>query len=408
MLISKKENRGFSLVEVIVSMLVLSIVIASVLTAFSLSAKVNAKTRKLQSAESLMEDLVELAGAVKDSSKYVDTLHGLYGGSVEEKQHLSETQKVEIKTITGVDKGAYTFEIEVTRDTEPTKYTNMNDQKVLSFGATGKKTALIDASKNGNLNLGSSVHRYDKWALDYFVTQHNAKIDEMEADEDIEVEESDKKTKSQIQDMMDRDVILEAVNLGGNKMQLKAHFVYKVPDSNSMLLLPADASRELKDTFYTSAVYDSAAATGPSVEKIDRVYLLYSPCEGEVTSSYGNCDVRIIDPGQVLGAEVYLLYQEDSKKAITSDLISQELSTRFDSKEIEVTFGYKGAMESAPGKVDLYSPAEIICNSGFENVSVYSNTLVSMQPSIRVQELTIKVTDSLGNEMATATVACLQ
>ena len=45
-MITKKNNKGFTLVEVIVSMLVLSIVISSVLTAFSLSAKANAKTKK--------------------------------------------------------------------------------------------------------------------------------------------------------------------------------------------------------------------------------------------------------------------------------------------------------------------------------------------------------------------------
>ena len=89
-MINKKNNKGFTLVEVIVSMLVLSIVISSVLTAFSLSAKANARTKKVQSAESLMEDLQELANAVKDSSQYVSTCETLYGTSATETQSLTE------------------------------------------------------------------------------------------------------------------------------------------------------------------------------------------------------------------------------------------------------------------------------------------------------------------------------
>ena len=71
MRIRKNKNKGFTLVEVIGSMLVLSITISSVLTAFSLSAKSNAKTKRIQGAESLMEDLLELARNDNGKSKMV-------------------------------------------------------------------------------------------------------------------------------------------------------------------------------------------------------------------------------------------------------------------------------------------------------------------------------------------------
>ena len=55
----KKNNRGFSLVEVIVSMIILAIILIPLLNQFILSAKVNQKTRNRQYATTLGKNIME-------------------------------------------------------------------------------------------------------------------------------------------------------------------------------------------------------------------------------------------------------------------------------------------------------------------------------------------------------------
>ena len=407
MRIRKNKNKGFTLVEVIVSMLVLSITIASVLTAFSLSAKSNAKTKRLQGAESLMEDLLELAGAVKDSSQYADTCAGLYAGTVTTKQSLSDTQPVEIVEITGVQKGSYTYTVEITRDTQPSKYSGMNNKDVLSFGASGSKAAIIDASLKGTDMNNDGVSDYDKMAVDTFYSAHCNKVDEYNAalPEDVTPTPTPlvPKEEDDVEKLIDRDVVLRAVKTPEGKMELAAYMSYTVESS---LLLPDGMSRTLEMEFYRSAAYHVASDTTEGAEKIDRIYLLYSPWADEAIDLY---DVRIVDKDKVLGADVFLVYQEDTEKTIDSTLLSQQLSDRFNAKEIKVYFGEKSDIsQSAPYRVDLYSPARIELNGSFTVVTAHSNSMISETDEIRVEELMIKIFDAEGNELASGTAACLQ
>ena len=63
----KKQNQGFTLVEVVVSMLVLSIISVTILTAFTQAAKANTKSRKVQDAEKVLinfSEYLEAGGAI--------------------------------------------------------------------------------------------------------------------------------------------------------------------------------------------------------------------------------------------------------------------------------------------------------------------------------------------------------
>lgn len=406
MRISRKKNKGFTLVEVIVSMLVLSITISSVLTAFSLSAKSNAKTKRIQGAESLMEDLLELAGAVKKSSEYAGTCAGLYSGTATTKQSLSNTQPVEIVEITGVQKGSYTYKVVVTRDTQPAKYSGMNNKQVLSFGASGSKSAMIDASLNGNDINGDGINDNDYSALDEFYTAHINKVAEYNAALPVGGTPLTEKTEDEVKSLIDRDILLEAVKTPEGEMELAAYMCYTVPDS---LELPDTVERTQKTEIYRSAAYHMASDTTEGAEKLDRIYLLYSPWADEDRSTANNYDVRIVDKDKVLGADVFLVYQEDTKKTVDSTLLTQQLSDRFNAKDIKVYFGEKSDIsQSAPYRVDLYSSAEIKWTGSVFGVTAKSHSMISETAEIRVEELTIKIFDAEGNELASGTAACLQ
>ncbi|MBE5930736.1 MAG: type II secretion system protein [Lachnospiraceae bacterium] len=422
-MITKKNNKGFTLVEVIVSMLVLSIVISSVLTAFSLSAKANAKTKKVQSAESLMEDLLELASAVKDSSEYADKVAGLFGGS-RGASTWEDSNKVEKCTVSGVNKGSYSYSVEIIRDTEPDEYNSMNTTSVVSFGETGSKSVLINASTNGTLFMpGDAENGYDTMALNEFVEMRNSKIrtDNLalgptatpapEIDMNVMTATEYEAAINEIKSKIDRDVYLETVLRPSGKMELLAYFSY---EAHSSLVLEDTATRRIEYQFFSSGEFNKAGDTTPGAEKLDRVYLLYSPAEAHwetgITDSSMIYDIRIYDEQALLAADVFVVCQEASA-TINSDLADKKLNERFGSApSISVSFAKRGEGVAAksPARVDLYCPAEITFASGVSNVSTHSHQMIAENEEIRVQELTIAIKDSDGNTVATDVVACLQ
>lgn len=414
MLISKKNNKGFSLVEVIVSMLVLSIVIGSVLTAFSLSAKSNAKTKKLQAAESMMEDLLELAGAVKDSSKYAETCAATFMGT---KSTLpSSISTVENYKISGVQKGSYSFDIEISRDTQPAEYVNMNNEEVISFGASGGHSVLIDASREGNrfdpTNPLDTENGYDAMARNTFITLHKNEIDSRNvtrAEDPL-----DKMEDTDITALIDRDVLLMTEAVGTDKMQLAAYFTYKVPDDDiedddAGFILPVGTERYMFYEIFRSAEYDKADSPAAGAEKLDKVYVLFSPCAWENISLSNNVDVRIWDPDSLLGADVFLISQEDTAKTVDA-MKDFNWAARFDSsKDIKVSFRkYDESDAKAPYRVDLYCPATLLGVETLSGVTAHSGKLIPEAADIRVEELTITIKDSAGNVLASDSIACLQ
>ena len=427
MLISKKNNKGFSLVEVIVSMLVLSIVISSVLTAFSLSAKSNAKTEKAQSAESLMEDLQELAGAVQDSSRFTDSCVSIFPGSSKTvTQALSVTppvQTVEKTTISNVKKGSYTYSVDITIDTEPSDYEDMNDVEVLTFGESGKATILIDASENGNKLYGYSENWCDAMAVNRFVTLRNDKIRIDNAalaegeEETAEINPDDPTETAAIRALIDRDVYLEAIETPTGKVQLTGYFSYQLGGDDTTLDI-GGASRVWEYPFFPAQEFSKPGTGTVGDEELGKIYLLFSPFVSENRTATGNYDVRIWDDTQqLLDTDIFIVYQESSIQSIDPSspggtaLLGQSLAERYPatdvSKKVDVSFAKRGASEKPPKRVDLYSPAGITCGS-FATVNAHSNQMIPQDQEIRVHTITIEIKDSDGVVLATDTVTSLQ
>ncbi len=427
MLISKKNNKGFSLVEVIVSMLVLSIVISSVLTAFSLSAKSNAKTEKMQSAESLMEDLQELAGAVQDSSRYTDNCLSVFPGSSKTvTQALSVTppvQTVEKTTISNVKKGSFTYSVDVTIDTEPTDYNAVNNVDVLSFGESGKATVLIDASTKGNILPGYTENTHDVMAVNHFVTLRNSKINAdnaLLAEGETETPLLDPNSAADtatIRSLIDRDVYLEAVETPEGKVQLTGYFSYQLGGDDTTFDI-GGANRVWEDTFFPAQEFNKPGTGTAGNEELGKIYLLFSPFASENRTAAFNYDVRIWDDTQqLLDTDIFIVYQESSVQSIDPSspggaaLLGQNLSERFPAsdtaKAVDVCFAKRGASEKPPKRVDLYSPAIVSCGS-FASVHTHSNRMIPESPDIRVHTITIEIKDSDGVVLATDTVTSLQ
>lgn len=403
MLISKKNNKGFSLVEVIVSMLVLSIVISSVLTAFSLSAKSNARTQKTQSAESLMEDLQELAGAVQDSSRFAGTCATMFGVETPTPQVLSSTQS--LYELTGISKGSYSYDVDITIDTEPADYTGVNTTDVLSFGESDKATVLINASANADLLAGYSEYREDTEAINYFVNFRNDKIDADNAALPEGEEETPHVTADDIRGLVDRAVCLEAKETPTGKMQLACYFSYQLDASIDI----GGVSRVKEEPIIPAQEFNKPGTGVPGEQELGRVYLLFSPFNSTSRGTVGNYDVRIWDAtGQLLDADIYIVYQESAAEDV-GDVLDKSLDERFtgETGKVFVSFDKRGTSGSKPKRVDLYSATEIECSPTL-NVTVHSKKMIPSKPQMRVHTITIEIKDSDGVVLATDTVTSLQ
>ena len=425
MLISKKNNKGFSLVEVIVSMLVLSIVISSVLTAFSLSAKSNAKTQKAQSAESLMEDLQELAGAVQDSSRFVGTCETMFHVVAPTPQVLSSTQS--LYKLTGISKGSFSYDVDITIDTEPSDYEDMNDIEVLTFGESGKATILIDASENGNKLYGYSENWCDAMAVNRFITLRNDKINAdnallAEGETPTEPLNPDDATDKQtVRVLIDRDVYLEVIETPTGKVQLTGYFSYQLGGDDTSFDI-GGASRIWEYPFFPAQEFSKPGTGTEGDEELGRIYLLFSPFVSENRTATGNYDVRIWDDTQrLLDTDIFIVYQESSIQSIDPSspggtaLLGQSLAERYPetdvTKKVDVSFAKRGELAEKPPHdpncVNLYSPAKIVCGS-FATVNAHSNQMIPQDQEIRVHTITIEIKDSDGVVLATDTVTSLQ
>ncbi len=106
------ENKGFTLVEVIVGMLMLAIVIVSVLTAFASAARNTVFSKKEQSAKTLAANLMEYVKA--GGEDYT----GIFGGTKEEATPGNEA----VSVLRGVPEGFYTFDVELEKNFDVVEY----------------------------------------------------------------------------------------------------------------------------------------------------------------------------------------------------------------------------------------------------------------------------------------------
>lgn len=417
MLIKKKKNKGFTLVEVIVSMLVLSITIVSVLSAFVYASKSNVVTKRMQAAESLLEDLVEYTNAYAkefDPDQGIDALnlYDMFGGSCTVVTPFSSTNDVEVSEFTGIKKGSGSFKVRVTRDRNPAKYATgaANTEGIITFGETGSKTILINAATG----------TYDDTMVDYFWELHKSQVgeynlSEYEKEGTVPGYVASPETaldRSEIDDKITREIWVEMESASADKVRVTAYSVYKIEDG---VLFPDDAARQEKKELFTSEEFDLSTSTNPAAKKLKQIYILYRPsteAQGMATT-----DIRILDrtsgmtSGQ-LDANIFIAYQTDSAVAVDTAITLDSMDAYYGGeKEVRVSFAEGGVLYH-PTRADVYCSSKLnITDSMPATVSKHEKSLVAANAGIRVVAVEIEVLDPDTDQVLTQTkdaVVCLQ
>lgn len=430
----EKQNSGMSLVEVIISMLVLSIAVVTVLSAFSMASKTNLQSKKHQCVESLMENFIEYAEAG-------GTEYGSYFSVSADTPIVAGA--VTTETFRNVRQGYFDFDVEVTTDTAPAEYAAggyLNDRKIIQFGGSGSKSVLIDASQSAVASNGN-----DADAINYFHTWHTIAIENQKAaiDADDTIPEADKEdlkndlvpeTSDQVSLAVDRELWISAVASGTDKMRLQASFRYKLTGID----LPAGVDNVYTSLIYMSDEFDRADATSDSENKLDQIYVLYSEPKGDGTlanvgwAKPGEKDIRILDgtnPGdKKLDAIMYLVEQEETLKTYNPDDatppqvdVTADLGTRISGRTFRISFNNPivAGVSQTPQKLEIYCSGEANFEGDVTNV-IYeatdsegdnknANNIVAKGNEIRVVTVTIKVLEQgTGKVLSTKEITRLQ
>ena len=423
MLGRKLKNSGMTLVEVLVSMFVLSIAAVTVISAFSAAAQVNTKAKRQQGAEALMENMLEYAEAGGEDFK------GWFG--VEDDDYnspapgVTPVPNVTTEELRNLKSGFLDFTVRITTDTAPEEYnrnegtTNdkwLNDFKVIQFGGSDSNAILIDAT-------GTS---YDEQAKTVFHGFHEQAIIEHDAEEIAKtVTDPDYEpvlwqgTSAHVTNAdgmlssLDREIWIESQSEGGStsKFRLVAYMAYTFTGSMEMpeFITSASSPYVYKIPLCYSEVFDSEASTETSPRHLNQIYVMYSE---EVTNmgNVGNVDIRVCDPGQVMTVNLYVVKQATTGIAVTN--LAGELTDEFKNAVSSGDFDryYGGAAgdvyiscyasgtstDQSPKSATIYSPSRVLFKSGEYNstkVIAKSNDLVAEGDEVRVVTVTIEIID---------------
>ena len=432
MLKRKNKNGGMTLVEVIVSMLVLSIAVVTVMTTFSMASKTNRGTKQKQSIESLMENLLEYAQAGGSDYKtwfHVDTANY----TMEQSFAPGVTKQIEL--LSNIPQGYFKYSVRVTTDTAPAEYesTHLNDRGVIQFGGSGSNTILIDASLKStdtdNFGAGDGISDYDNAAYDYFYTLHEGAVTAHNLEEEqtkAEIEEAggtysytpwETVTMDVLWAHVDRELWLQTVSLPDNKMQLLANMVYEFDGG---LFYPDGVSKRYEIPLYISGEYDTASSTVEPPMRLNQIYVLYSDAteepDGYKNGAGTSKDVRILDAGDTLDANFFFVEQDVSIQNLSDVVGATSLSSRVPlTAKIAVSmYNPLSAHQEAPKRADIYCSCDVNLDGegSIPNTTCHDYTLVPKVDEVRVATVTFEIleVDATGAEtvLAKETVTRLQ
>ncbi len=408
MLRVNKKNDGMSLIEVIVSMLVLSIAVVAVTMSFSTVAKINSGSKQKQSVESLMENLLEYAeaGGTEYQSWFSPsgyTLVSDFTDIITKREELLE----------GIGQGMFTYNVRVITDRAPAEYDKdkLNDFRVIQFGGSNSNTILINASLESNDSdvPPNGVNDYDETAYEYFYTLHSGAVTEHNMIEEQEKSENPSYTmdlwtetpESSIPDFVDRELRLVVTTPIMGKMQLIAYFTYIL---DSSVYLPLATENVYEIPLYASELYDVASSADPNAKKLDQIYIMYSPSvTGEAAFGYGK-DIRLWDEAKALKAKIFIANQAIGSTAVDTAIGIEGLENRSGATDIiNLSFqdpGVSGANKDPLGG-EIYCSCNVeLENEGyFTNVSCHDNLLVSTGEEVRIVTTTLEILDPASNEV---------
>lgn len=417
----KIENRGMSLIEVIVSMLVLSIAVVTVMSAFSMASKTNLQSKRHQDVESVMESFLEYAEAGGTDYQSAFTVAAT-DYSVDPDVDGDGTKKKE--TLLNIKQGFGTYNVTVTTDTAPDKYTSgeFNNHDVIHFGGTGNNTVLIDASLEQNDSFPhNNISDADDTAQEYFWLWHSQAVDEYndEHEDDAGFSEMYTIPIDNIGSRIERELRIMTTEPEPNKMQLMASFVYTIDGG---VLLPDSLSRTYSVLIYLSPVYDAGHVTTEGANKLEQVYIMYSDPVKEASGLGDAIDIRIVDTADPtpdkkrLHATIFLVNQEEVGESKTvNSAIGKNFEDRVHNKHESLTVSFKDPItgNSATPKAKIYSSINVNLIGDDANVTYNAAenafNLVEKGNEVRVVTVTVEVADAdTGTVIDTKTITRLQ
>lgn len=423
MLGRKLKNSGMTLVEVLVSMLVLSIAAVTVISAFSMAAQVNTKAKKQQGTAALMENMLEFAEA--GGEDYA----GWFGGDytdltpvVTPAPGVTPTpQTVKIEELQNVQSGLLNYTVKITTDTAPTKYASeqMNDLKVIHFGGTQNNSILIDATDTSNDALVTQLY---KSMHESAVTIHDLEEDAILAEK---TEAGEPYTpdywgpalgEDGVKALINREIQLKSESTGTNKFRLVGELVYKVADS---LQLPDGTSRTYTFPLCYSEEFDSDTSAETSPKHLKQIYLMF---KDEQTGDSEGIDIRYWDPAGMLTANFFVVKQATAPANPTASEASETADTALDADKFDhyytateddvyITCVAPGGSAARPKSAKIYSSLGIAgdIKNYPTDIEIKENELVATDEEVRAVTVKIEIYDQdTGNKLAEEEVTRLQ
>lgn len=428
MLRKSNKNSGMSLIEVIVSMLVLSIAVVAVTMSFSAASKINMGSKQKQAVESLMENLVEYAEAggtdykgwfLDDPSNYL---------LEQEFSDVAPVSTVRKELLKSISQGLYAYDVRVTTDRAPAKYdtAELNNFNVIQFGGSGSNSVLIDASlaSNDREVPPSGVSDYDETAYEYFYTLHSSAVLEHNMIEDQKKlnnpayvkDEWDLTEEADIPKIVDRELWLEVTKPATDKMQLTAYLTYMfaMTSAEDDVHLPDGTSKTYQIPIFVSDMYDLPSDADADAKKLDQIYVLFTEAKSEEAGYYKNRDIRILDSAisgeRALDAKIFLIYQETSSKDVNDAFVIEELENRAETYTIRVACSdVETGVDRSPAGAMIYCSSKIDLESGTTNVSYEEDNLVASNEEVRIVTTTLEILEAGTTKvLASKTVTNLQ
>lgn len=406
MLSKSNKNSGMSLIEVIVSMLVLSIAVVAVTMSFSTASKINMGTGQKQTAESLMENLLEYAEA--GGTEYASWFDA--DSSVPESTPVTTQQKTLYK---GVRQGMHVYDVRVLVDTAPTEYANdkLNNYDVIQFGGTSSNTIMIDASLKSydveDEDFGENVSDYDEDAYKYFYNMHNTAV--LEANLAGATPPLTVTPMSHIPNYVDRELRLVVSKPTGDKMQLTAYLTYVV---DTGIMIPAGTPDTFETTLFVSDLYDLASDTDEDAKKLDQIYIMYSPAALETVGYNLGQDIRVMDPNHVMNADIFIANQQTDLPEVDLAIGKNEITERDTSTHTVFIScnnpdGSGSSMKPAGG--DIYCSG-LLSLQGFDSTTTGNpQKLLAKGEEVRIIATTMEILEAgTDTVLASKTITHLQ
>lgn len=417
MLKKSNNNSGMSLIEVIVSMLVLSIAVVAVTMSFSAASKINMGSKQKQSVESLMENFLEYAEAGGTNYQGWFEVDAANYQTEQDFSDIAPISNVRVELLKNIGQGFNTYDVRVTTDRAPVEYEKdkLNNFSVIQFGGSSSNTVLIDASLAGNDGevVPSGVCDYDEAAYDYFNSLHSAAVlqhNMIEEQKEVEVPGYTANkwhlvVTDEIPSIVDRELWLVVSTPTSDKMQLKAYLTYMLSETKTdtevhQVHLPAGTSYTYQIPIFESDLYDWASNTNANADKLDQIYILYTKATEEEATHENNrgIDIRLWDAqlpsAKALSANIFLIYQENSPMSINEAILKDGLGERTtEAHTIKMSCKDLDGNDKSPVKAKVYCSGTVVLEASSDVTSMNSD-ITAKGEEVRIVTTTVEILEA--------------